>query len=274
MTSGFVAHRISSTVSEFQDSSVHQTLSSSYLKSSTSVISQPTSSMSPTPPGSGDVNDVSTDSGSQPSITSVVPPPRDMNGTDLGSFLVQISITSVVPPPHDMNGTDLGSFLVQTSITSIVPPPRDMNGNVSTDSGSQSSVGVGVGGGVGAAVVVLLVVTVLGVGLFVVWRRRNTSKLVLQPSAPANGGVGHLDNTSHILGTRLLENPVYESEWGVLYKHSTNHLWIMLFMLQVKQEQGMATQPYTSSQHCSRMVSMSHLPSMIWLALAPLIRRH
>ena len=79
--------------------------------------------------------------------------------------------------------------------------------------------GVGVGGGVGAAVVVLLVVTVLGVCLFVVWRRRNTSKLVLQPSAPANGGVGQLDNTSNILGTRLLENPIYESECSCYNMH-------------------------------------------------------
>ena len=112
----------------------------------------------------------------------------------------------------------------QTSILikpSVVPPLPDINGDASPDLGSfiQSSVGVGVGGGVGAAVVVLLVVTVSGVRLFVVWRRRNTSKLVLQPSAPANGGVGQLDNTSNILGTRLLETPVYESECGCYNMH-------------------------------------------------------
>ena len=53
-------------------------------------------------------------------------------------------------------------------------------------------------------VVVVVAVSVLGVGLFVVWRRRNTSKVELQP-ARANGSVGDLDN------------PVYGGKW-VLYK--------------------------------------------------------
>ena len=57
------------------------------------------------------------------------------------------------------------------------------------------------GGGVAAAVVVVLVaVSVLGVGLYIVWRRRNTSKVELLP-ARANGNVGDLDN------------PVYGGKW-------------------------------------------------------------
>ena len=51
---------------------------------------------------------------------------------------------------------------------------------MTTDTGSRSSVGAGVGVGVGVAVVLLVVMmgVVLGVGLFCVWRRRHTFKMI------------------------------------------------------------------------------------------------
>ena len=73
-------------------------------------------------------------------------------------------------------------------------------GNIRISTGSYSSVGAGVGCAVGAIILLLLVLSVLGVGLLVVWRRRNTSKLVLEP-VPANGTVAPLDNS------------VYGGEW-------------------------------------------------------------
>ena len=60
--------------------------------------------------------------------------------------------------------------------------------------GSQSSVVVVVGVTVGAAVALLTAVSVLGVGVLVVWRRRNTSKPALQPAIVVNGNVDHMDN--------------------------------------------------------------------------------
>ena len=59
---------------------------------------------------------------------------------------------------------------------------------------SQSSVVAGVGVGVGVAVVLLVVMMgVLGVGLYCVWRRRHTSKMILL--ATDNGDTNLLDNS-------------------------------------------------------------------------------
>ena len=88
--------------------------------------------------------------------------------------------------------------LVKVSSSISLPHP-----NVVPPDSESGGVGAGVGGGVAAAVVVVLAVSVLGVGLYVVWRRRNMSKVELQPVI-ANGGFG---------------NPVYASEWG-LYRQT------------------------------------------------------
>ena len=74
------------------------------------------------------------------------------------------------------------------------------------------------GGAVGAAIVLLLAMSVLGVGLLIVWRRRNTSKVVLQP-VPVNGTVAHLDN------------PVYGGKWEGTCKHSTAPLILVIYSL-------------------------------------------
>ena len=66
-------------------------------------------------------------------------------------------------------------------------------GNIDISTGSHSSVDAGVGGAVGAVIALLLAMSALGVVLLVVWRRRNTSKSVLQ-SVPADETVAHLDN--------------------------------------------------------------------------------
>ena len=60
----------------------------------------------------------------------------------------------------------------------------------------------------GGAVVLLLAMSVLGAGLLIVWRRRNTSKLVQQP-VPVNGTAAHFDS------------PVYGGKWEGGCKHST-----------------------------------------------------
>ena len=78
--------------------------------------------------------------------------------------------------------------------------------------------GAGVGVGVGAAVVVLVVVGVLGVGLFCVWRRRHTSKVVLPAPAAKRENLDHLDN------------PVYESELVCLFTCTSQ----VCLLLQVK----------------------------------------
>ena len=77
------------------------------------------------------------------------------------------------------------SFKPQQTTTAIIsqtPPGK-----------SHSSVGAGVGGAVGAAVVLLVAMSVLGAGLLILWRRRNTSKLVQQP-VPVNGTAAHFDS--------------------------------------------------------------------------------
>ena len=79
-------------------------------------------------------------------------------------------------------------------ISSESPSP-----DIGVEAESQSSLGAGIGGGVAAAVLLLLLVAVLGVTLLLVWRRKHTSKAVLQPAA-ADGGMPQL------------ENPVYNGE--------------------------------------------------------------
>ena len=74
--------------------------------------------------------------------------------------------------------------------------------------------GVVVGVTVGAAVALLIAVSVLGVGVLVVWRR-NTSKLVLQPTIVVNGTVDHKDN------------PVYGGRYSVGAFH-----WTIWFLMQ------------------------------------------
>ena len=96
--------------------------------------------------------------------------------------------TSLSIRPSTSSKSQQKSKLLSSTALAQTPP-----GNIDISAGSHSSVGAGVGGAVGAAIALLLLVSVLGVGLLIVWRRRNTSKLVLQPN-PGNGTVAHLDN--------------------------------------------------------------------------------
>ena len=57
--------------------------------------------------------------------------------------------------------------------------------------------GAGVGVGVGAAVVLLVVVGVLGVGLFCVWRRRHSSKVVISTGNVAYG-MSNMEMSSNV----------------------------------------------------------------------------
>ena len=113
--------------------------------------------------------------------------------------------------------------------------------------GSHPSVGAGVGGAVGGAVVLLLAMSVLGAGLLIVWRRRNTSKLVQQP-VPVNRTAAHFDN------------PVYGGKWEGRCKHSIS----CIHGLQAMLCQGiliMAMEFTATSPHSSNMIAlcMSHL---------------
>ena len=80
----------------------------------------------------------------------------------------------------------------EIAVSSELPSP-----DIAVSTESQSSLGAGIGGGV--AVLLLLLVAVLAVTLLLVWRRKHTSKAVLQPAA-ADGGMPQL------------ENPVYDGE--------------------------------------------------------------
>ena len=75
-------------------------------------------------------------------------------------------------------------------VTTSIAPVSDIN------TGSQSSVIFGVGVAVGATIALLLAVGVLGMGLLIVWRRKNTSQLDLKPvqAIIVNGNVDHMDN--------------------------------------------------------------------------------
>jgi ephrin-B len=89
-----------------------------------------------------------------------------------------VTVEIVVKTPQTSSVTHLQT----TTAISQTPPGK-----------SHSSVGAGVGGAVGAAVVLLIAMSVLGAGLLIVWRRRNTSKLVQQP-VPVNATAAHFDS--------------------------------------------------------------------------------
>ena len=142
--------------------------------------------------------------------------------------LAQTPGTSTITSSRDIASTpvttskyirpSISSELQQKSKASSTGLAQTPLGNIDISTGSHSSVGAGVGGAVGAAIALLLLVSVLGVGLLIVWRRRKTSKLVLQPVS-ANGTVAHMDN------------PVYGGEWEGKRKHTTAPLNLVIYSL-------------------------------------------
>ena len=125
-----------------------------------------------------------------PSITSFLSPNQHTSIVDASTstpVIADASNPSLLNQPSSQPLVKVSSFI-------SLPHP-----NVVPDSES-GGVGVGVGGGVAAGVVVVLVVvSVLVVGLYIVWRRRNTLKVELQP----------------VIANKVFRSPVYESEWGL-----------------------------------------------------------